>query len=594
MDYATLKSLKPSEFTDAADGYRATSDMAGKAKEHIENEITVGMRQSLESKAATTADSQLRKLAQNFHYTQVECGLISTALNGLAHDLEAAQKKLKDAVTDAQSKNFTVEADGSVSYPAAEMKTDGKAPGDSASSSPSTAGSDMAQALQRQAASVDPNPNYGPAQEIANRISAAIQEAAEADAKWAPKLRALKADDDLQVSYKDWANVQKDTRGVLKGADTYMDSIKEPPKNGSPKENAEWWKGLSQDEREGYATLHPASIGALDGIPSDVRDTANRTVLAEQRAKYELALQSFPPMPQKYQPPTSGYTIAYMEWAEKRERLTSAIRGMEVVQERLDRRGPGQDQLPPAYLLGFDTKGEGDGRVIIANGNPDTADHTAIYVPGTGSDLAGIRGDIERGERLWAASDAKAPGQSVSTITWLDYDTPRSAIPVLDGDLAPQAAFPQYAEDAAPRLNQFLEGTQEAQGGYSSSHTTVIGHSYGSTVVGEASKQGDLAAEDIVVAGSPGMQVRHANDLDVDQGHVWAMAGSSSKDQVPVGGKIVGLGEDWTVPTDPKFGAHIMETDSEDHSGYWQPGSTSLRNQAAVITGEYGEVKQLD
>ncbi|MFV5998593.1 DUF397 domain-containing protein [Streptomyces sp. NPDC056231] len=30
--------------------------------------------------------------------------------------------------------------------------------------------------------------------------------------------------------------------------------------------------------------MHPASIGALDGLPSDVRDDANRVVLAEQRA----------------------------------------------------------------------------------------------------------------------------------------------------------------------------------------------------------------------------------------------------------------------------------------------------------------------
>ncbi|WP_189795749.1 alpha/beta hydrolase [Streptomyces thermodiastaticus] len=41
-----------------------------------------------------------------------------------------------------------------------------------------------------------------------------------------------------------------------------------------------------------------------------------------------------------------------------------------------------------------------------------------------------------------------------------------------------------------------------AQGGPEASHTTVIGHSYGSTTVGAASKApGHLAADDIVVSG---------------------------------------------------------------------------------------------
>jgi len=49
---------------------------------------------------------------------------------------------------------------------------------------------------------------------------------------------------------------------------------------------------------------------------------------------------------------------------------------------------------------------------------------------------------------------------------------------------------------------RFLDGLQAAQGGPEASHTTVIGHSYGSTTVGAASKApGHLAADDIVVSG---------------------------------------------------------------------------------------------
>jgi hypothetical protein len=39
MDIATLKALKPSEYEEAADGYRATSDMASTAKDAVQNQI---------------------------------------------------------------------------------------------------------------------------------------------------------------------------------------------------------------------------------------------------------------------------------------------------------------------------------------------------------------------------------------------------------------------------------------------------------------------------------------------------------------------------------------------------------------------------
>ncbi|MEU5268934.1 alpha/beta hydrolase [Streptomyces hygroscopicus] len=58
-------------------------------------------------------------------------------------------------------------------------------------------------------------------------------------------------------------------------------------------------------------------------------------------------------------------------------------------------------------------------------------------------------------------------------------------------------------------------------------HTTVIGHSYGSTVIGDATKShtsydphgGALPVDDIIAAGSPGMQVGHASDLGIGSDH---------------------------------------------------------------------------
>src|SRR5690349_21733535 len=98
MDYTTLKALKPSEYSDAANGFRAVSDIASAAKDRIDLQILAAMKSANQGDAATAADGQLQELAKNFHYTQVECGLISTALDGFAYDMEAAKRKLDAAV----------------------------------------------------------------------------------------------------------------------------------------------------------------------------------------------------------------------------------------------------------------------------------------------------------------------------------------------------------------------------------------------------------------------------------------------------------------------------------------------------------------
>ncbi|WP_334526920.1 hypothetical protein [Streptomyces sp. B21-105] len=247
MDLATLKALKPTEYSEAADGYRSTSDMASAAKDRIENQIAAAMRKALKGEAATAAINQLTELGKNFHYIQVECGLVSTALEAFSYEVGAAKTKLDAALDGAQAAKLTVLADGSVSYPAGgEKDADGKIP-DGGTVSGLTDGT--AAAVGRQAANFDPNPNHRLAQDYADQIAAALKEATEADEKWAPKLRALKADDDLTVSDSDWADASSDTKGVAEAGKKYFDSLPQPPKDGTPESNAEWWTGLNAEEQ---------------------------------------------------------------------------------------------------------------------------------------------------------------------------------------------------------------------------------------------------------------------------------------------------------------------------------------------------------
>ncbi|MDQ0685684.1 hypothetical protein QFZ56_004647 [Streptomyces achromogenes] len=585
MDLATLKALKPTEYSEAADGYRSTSDMASAAKDRIENQIVVAMRNSLKGEAATAAIKELGELGKNFHYIQVECGLVSTALEAFSYEVGAAKRKLDAALDGAQAANLTVNADGSITYPAGgEKGEDGKIP-DGGTVGGLTDGT--AAAIGRQSANVDPNPNHRLAQDYADQIAAALKEATEADEKWAPKLLALKADDDLTVSDSDWSDASSDTSGVRDAGKKYLDSLPQPPKDGLPKDNAEWWNGLSPEEQAAWISMRPDAVGALDGVPATVRDEANRIVFDETRGAMRTELNSIPSPPLNEWTyitaggyPSKVHTDEWMEWynkyGERYDHLNKSLKGVNAIQKRFD--STGTNGLPEAYLLGFSA--DKDGRAIVANGNPDTADHTAVYVPGTTADLEGVEGDINRMINVWHAADGKSGGDSVSTITWLGYDAP--------DDVVKDAPFEHYAYDGAPAFRNFMDGLDASHSGASPSHTTVIAHSYGTTLVGAAAETGHLNADDVVLAGSPGVKVSSAEEMDVPKGHVWNE--EAEGDVVPDIGRLGHSGRDFVIPSDPEFGANQMTTDTEGHSGYWDTGKQSLLNQALVVVGKGDDV----
>ncbi|MFJ9925900.1 alpha/beta hydrolase [Streptomyces misionensis] len=603
MDLATLKALKPSEYQEAADGYQATSDTASAAKDTVENGISAAIRNRLEGKAAEAALRELKELGKNFHYVQTECALVSTALNAFAFDMAAAKRKLEAALADAEAAGCKVGADGSVTFPAGGKEVDGKVPEGGTVRASTSPTDPTASALERQAVNMHPNPNFGKAVELADRIGDALKEATDADAKWAPKLRALKADDDLVVSNRDWSDVKSDQDGVSEAGKKYLDSLPQLPEKGSPKDNAAWWKGLTPEQRAAWLSLRPDSVGKLDGLPSTVRDEANRVVLDETQARYRIELDGMPKPPANEWTyitayggfgamPSKVHTDEWMDWyrkyGERYDHLTKSLNGMEAIQSRFDSTGLGTKDhrtgLPPAFLLGFSA--DGNGRAIIANGDPDTARHQAVYVPGTTSNLSNIGGNVDRMTATWRVATDEADGQPVSTITWLGYDAPQ--------DIVKDSPFRHYADDGAPAFNRFLDGLEAAHSGDDPPHRTVIGHSYGTTLVGSAADHGTLNADDVITAGSPGVTVPKAEQLDVPKGHVWNE--EADGDIVPDIGRFGHGGTDWdgpwTVPSDERFGANQMTTDTKGHSGYWDEGSDSLLNQALVVAG-HGEDVQL-
>ncbi|MFI6350728.1 alpha/beta hydrolase [Streptomyces sp. NPDC050560] len=588
-----LRDLRISEYEDAADGWGNVSHRADAARIRVDQEMSAPVRGTQNGETPDAAVGRLNRLSDNYQYLHSECGLIRTTLDALGKELAAPQRKLRQALEDAETLGFTVNPDGSVTYPDSAPLLPGTGKATPGSQLPFLPGKGEGQG----------NENKGRAEDIAERISTAVDEAAEIDGRYAAVLRRLKAPAGLAVTKEMLADEGKDTRAVQKAAGGLVDKG-DIPHGKTPADNKRWWDHLTQEQRDEYMTLYPAEVGALDGIPSIARDTSNRMVLAQEMAQTQLALDGLPANPPQYiqkgDPPVAVVNPQWRRWVE----LSDDMKGMAAIQARLDASGmPGKNTkgnpasgLPQAYLLGFDT--DGDGRAIVATGNPDTADNTAVYVPGTGAGLANAHGDIDRMSKLWQAAQRASPGETTSTITWIGYDAP---------DQIPNALARHYAYDGAPALNNFMDGLQTAQGGADSSHTTLVAHSYGTTTVGATAKlPGHIAADDMVVVGSPGMLVGDASDLDVGSDHVWSEAARS--DPVPVlgqealGGRKMGVstwhgipynaGPIISIPSDESFGAHRMDVDTGGHSGYWDENSMSLNNQAAVVVGKYGNVKE--
>lgn len=352
-----------------------------------------------------------------------------------------------------------------------------------------------------------------------------------------------------------------------------------------PARVAGWWNGLDQHTREGLLFAHPELIGGLDGVPAQFRDRANRATLAGVRAGLQNQVRAIDDVTPRERAAAQGRLDA----------LNARLTGVNAIETRL----AGAPGHPPAFLLGLDT--EGNGHAVVAVGDPDHADNVLTYVPGTFSNLSEVGGEISRADAMGTSARTADPSAQTSTIAWVGYDAPQS--------LVPGAAESSYAQHAEMPLIQFQNGLRATHVG-PPSHNTVLGHSYGTTVVGFAARDHGLNADDVIFVGSPGVGVQHAADLHLNPSHVWASRAQYDPIQVAVNPEqlaksVPGPGgwiaqAEWPGrqyrfgmdPSDSHFGGqgfrsgpgnplHPMAT----HSEYWDDRSESLRNIGRIAVG---------
>ncbi|MFF4171858.1 alpha/beta hydrolase [Streptomyces sp. NPDC001744] len=321
-----------------------------------------------------------------------------------------------------------------------------------------------------------------------------------------------------------------------------------PPAPGAPARTvAAFFAGLGPAGGVRLAERHPLVVGNLDGAPVALRYRANRIALAR----------------------------AYAAEHGRADDPRLSPEGRHEARRRIDRFAA--LLRPDRQVLAFDPTGTG--RVAEVFGDLERARRVSVVVPGVDTNLLTFQKTHGRygapagmARALYDAERRTAPGARVAVIAWADYTAPSGmGIDALTGRLAASGAVR-------------LVGLTEALPG--DARVTLFCHSYGSVLCGAAAPRLPARVTDVAVAGSPGMRVERAADLAAPA-RIWAMRDAddwiADVPHVEVGG--IGHGAD---PVEPGFGARLLSAGGAvGHSGYFEPGTVSLGNLAALGVGAY-------
>lgn len=425
------------------------------------------------------------------------------------------------------------------------------------------------------------------------------------------------------------------TMSASRAYDGYVDAFarSHPPTIPTvPAAAAAYWRSLDPAVQAAYRRLYPAAIGNAPGLPADVRDQANRRVLAAQlaeaRNRTELAGRPLPGPDVDPSAPAGQQALREsLDAAGYSQPDALAVAGTLAVDYQLRRLAGTASGHPVVQLLMFDPADySGHGRAALAIGDVATAKNVAVVVPGMTSDVPHYLPNLT-GNALNLYESAGADG-STAVVAYLGYQAPG-----IDENVPYQA----YSARGGVQIARDLAGFAATRTG-GPARTTVIAHSYGSTTAAYAFQADGAQADALVLIGSPGAgSARTVTDLHLPAGAVFV--GSASSDPVTtivqqaqdpaqvglVGPQAAGhyagpeaagaaavllagtgltavaplLGAGLGVdPAGKKFGAirFHAETgnrdpyDSGNHSQYYAPGSESLANITAIVKGDVDQV----
>lgn len=367
-----------------------------------------------------------------------------------------------------------------------------------------------------------------------------------------------------------------------------------PAAGTDPAEVAAWWASLSPAAQDLLVDRAWAQLGNLDGIPYPVRIRANRLAISaelEREVRRQAALAS--------EKTVIEAQIAALLASDTRTPQT--IRLLDSLRTRIDNIETerarslttsdwyqsllGTDANPdgdvavgaPRQIVMFDPAGGRFGEVV---GDLSTATSVGVLVPGTGANVGPDDGTYER-----AVEFVKGGEGTLAVITFIGGPMPQS--------LAMDATRNSFADAIGPGLARFTAGIDHLAG----ATVTVVGHSYGGSVVGAAEAAG-MRADRILHVESAGIgaSVFTPDDLAWPDTPRYSMTAPGDPIELFQGVHLQGLGHGADPDTFP--GVTRLETGvgtdgtllqgASAHGGVFEVNSTSWKNMLAVMTG--GEV----
>lgn len=303
----------------------------------------------------------------------------------------------------------------------------------------------------------------------------------------------------------------------------------------------------------------PELVGSLDGAPAALRYRANHLRLLAARDRLHAAIDA------------GTATDHERRRLQTVNELLTPVTGTDV-----DASGNVvKVQRPRQFLV---VEPEGQGRAVEVLGDLDRARHIAILVPGMGNNLETIRDQVDRADLI-----RREAGPGSASVLWLDYDSPQ---------VVRDAMSSVPAQDAGLGLRQFTAGLDAET--LPTAKVTLIGHSYGSHVVGQGLING-VRVDRVVLTGSPGVakSVNGAAELVPPQTRLFV-------ERAP--GDYVSYTE-WHGPDPATYpDATRMATNEpaggritvQGHNEYYRPNSEALRNVGRVVRGDLAHVTTTD
>ena len=363
-----------------------------------------------------------------------------------------------------------------------------------------------------------------------------------------------------------------------------------PNPNWTPSQVNDWWTSLTDAQRQNIINKHPAWIGNRAGIPSTVRDKANRKWLEIMVKDIDREVEDFDSS-KKTKKFTQKGEGEYRVQTEEYKQLLARQKELHALSDML------KNDAGSHSLLVLDNTGK-HLRAAIGTGDIDGADNVIVNTPGMDTGVTEEIADTYDEDKKQArkpseirpgsavnntdsiVKEAAKTGGSVAGVTWLGYDAPTGA-ETAEGT---NSVFSdKAAKDAAKDLASFYDGIQETHHG--DPHLVAAGHSYGSLATGYALRQ-STAPDDFSIMGSPGPSSVDASDFHTLPDHTFAAA--NNWDPVAASGYYGG-----NPTTNPNSDFTALDTDANGpykytsgHSNYTDKDSTSLHNQGQILKGE--------